>query len=319
MFNKYHRPIETPVKNLRPAQDTCEQCHWPAKFFGAQQKTFTHFLSDESNSAWQIQSLIKIGGGDVQTGLSAGIHSHMNIENQIFYKDSDGKRMIIPWVKSVNKNGKETEYMSIENTLSSDELAKLPARRMDCMDCHNRPSHIFYPPGPALDRAFASKLLDPSVPYLKREGVRVLSESYKTESEGRNKIQQSLEEFYQSSYPALWSSDREKINNAIATVQSVFSRTIFPEMKADWRAYPSHIGHWSSDGCFRCHDGLHQSADGKVITNDCLVCHTILAQGPPKEVAKARLQAQPFKHPVDVGVDVTQMKCSTCHSSSAGM
>ena len=32
----YSKPIETPVHNMRPANETCEQCHWPSKFYGAQ-------------------------------------------------------------------------------------------------------------------------------------------------------------------------------------------------------------------------------------------------------------------------------------------
>jgi hypothetical protein len=49
-FNKFPRPIKTPVHNLRPAQDTCEQCHWPEKFFGAQLKVFNRYGYDERNS-----------------------------------------------------------------------------------------------------------------------------------------------------------------------------------------------------------------------------------------------------------------------------
>ena len=30
-------------------------------------------------------------------------------------------------------------------------------------------------------------------------------------------------------------------------------------------------------GCFRCHDGDHQSADGRTIPNDCATCHDLLA------------------------------------------
>ena len=33
-FHTYSRPIPSPVQNLRPARDTCEQCHWPEKFHG---------------------------------------------------------------------------------------------------------------------------------------------------------------------------------------------------------------------------------------------------------------------------------------------
>ncbi|MBI2094536.1 MAG: NapC/NirT family cytochrome c [Candidatus Omnitrophica bacterium] len=134
--NKYPRPIPTPVKNLRPAQETCEQCHWPAKFFGAQQKTFRHYLTDETNSPWQIEMLLKIGGGDPKVGAATGIHWHMNIKNDIFYIASDEKREVIPWVRVIGPKGETSEYMSTENPLSPEQVAKAEIRRMDCVDCH---------------------------------------------------------------------------------------------------------------------------------------------------------------------------------------
>ena len=65
-FNKYPRPIPTPVHNLRPAQETCEQCHWPEKFYGAQLKVFNHYAYDETNTPRQVRMLIKTGGGSPQ-------------------------------------------------------------------------------------------------------------------------------------------------------------------------------------------------------------------------------------------------------------
>jgi len=50
VFNRFPRPIPTPVENLRPAQETCEQCHWPRKFYGAQLKVITHYGYDEKNT-----------------------------------------------------------------------------------------------------------------------------------------------------------------------------------------------------------------------------------------------------------------------------
>lgn len=319
MFEKYSRPIETPIKNLRPAQETCEQCHWPAKFFGAQKKTFTHYLSDENNTPWQIQTLLKIGGGDPDTGATSGIHWHMNIKNKIEYIDIDGEREIIPWVRSTDPEGRVTEYMSVENPLSPEELRKATIRRMDCVDCHNRPSHIFHPPSVALDDAFDSGHLDRSLPYIKREAMRLLIGEYATQAEGREAIRKGLSEFYQTDDKATSAQRQASVEQAIETVQALYSRNFFPEMKVDWRAHPNHIGHLITDGCFRCHDGLHQSSDGKVITNDCNVCHTILAQGHPDKITELNLKSQPFQHPIDLGTDVTQMKCSICHTGTTGL
>ncbi len=318
-FNKYPRPIETPVHNLRPAQETCEQCHWPAKFFGAQQKTFTHYLTDEKNSPWQIQMLLKIGGGDAKNGMASGIHWHMNIKNDIYYVATDEKREIIPYVKSVDKEGRATEYMSTENPVSKEDLAKASLRHMDCVDCHNRPSHIFRSPEQAVSLAMSRGQMDPSLPYLKREAMRLLAGTYMTQAEAQAATAAELPAFYEKSYPAVYKTKSADIGRAVQVIQKLSSENVFPHMKTDWRAHPDHIGHLISDGCFRCHDGLHKSSGGKVISNDCNTCHTILAQGPPQEVARAPLKAQPFRHPVDAGVDVTQMKCDACHTGTTGL
>ncbi|MBI2885149.1 MAG: NapC/NirT family cytochrome c [Candidatus Omnitrophica bacterium] len=316
---RYPRPIPSPVKNLRPAQETCEQCHWPAKFFGAQQKTFTHYLADEQNSPWQIQMLLKIGGGDPAVGAPTGIHWHMNIKNDIYYVASDEQRETIPWVRVADRDGHVREYMSTEQPLSPEQLAKATMRRMDCLDCHNRPSHVFRPPDRAVEEAFEAGRLDRSLPYLKREAIRLLSQEYVSDAEASAALLKGLAEFYQREYPERVREQGVAIQQATAELQRIYARNFFPEMRTDWRVHPNHVGHLNAQGCFRCHDGLHKSRDGTVLTKDCAACHTILAQGPPEEVAQARLEAQPFRHPVDVGVDVTEFKCSECHTGTSGL
>jgi nitrate/TMAO reductase-like tetraheme cytochrome c subunit len=320
MFNKYSRPIKTPIHNLRPAQETCEQCHWPSKFFGAQQKTFTHYLSNTENSLpWQIQMLIKIGGGNPELGEASGIHWHMNIKNEVEYIATDERRNEIPWVRTTDPQGHVTEYMSTGNPLGPTDIPKHPMHRMDCVDCHNRPSHIFNPPARAVDSAITSGLMDRSLPYIKRESVRLLGGTYANEKEALQSISTDLPAFYQQQYPKIYKEKAASILQATQTLQILFKRNIFPEMKTDWRANLNHLSHLTSEGCFRCHDGAHKSSEGKIISNECTTCHTILAQGPPDQVAKTPLHAQPFQHPVDMGVDVTTMKCTTCHSGAMGL
>src|SRR5207248_3067342 len=97
-FNKFPRPIPSPVANLRPAQETCEQCHWPEKFFGAQLKVFDHYMYDEQNTPREVRLLIKTGGGSPQNGVVSGIHWHMNIASEITYVTTDRQHQVIPWV-----------------------------------------------------------------------------------------------------------------------------------------------------------------------------------------------------------------------------
>jgi hypothetical protein len=313
-FNKYPRPIETPIKNLRPAQEICEQCHWPAKFFGAQQKVFTHYLSDEKNSPWQTQMLIKVGGGDPSLGSTMGIHWHMNIKNKIDYIATDKQRQSIPWVRSTDPDGKVVEYMSTEEPLTPAQVNKSEVRRMDCMDCHNRPSHVFHAPEKSVDEGFMTGHLDTSLPNLKQQAVALLVKSYKTTDEAKNSILAGLSKYYQDNYPEVFQQKSVSIRQATEELIKIYQTNFFPEMKTDWRTHPDNIGHLNSDGCFRCHDGLHKSREGKVLSNDCTICHTFLGQGPPEEINKIPAAAQPFKHPVDVGADVTEGKCTICHT-----
>jgi NapC/NirT cytochrome c family protein len=311
-LNTFPRPIPTPVHNLRPAQETCEQCHWPKKFYGAQLKVFNHYGSDEKNTPRQIRMLIKTGGGDPATGESEGIHWHMNISNEISYVASDEQHQVIPYVHVKDTQGRVTEYVAKDSTLSKDQIAKAPRHRMDCVDCHNRPTHIYVPPDISVDRSLSARRLDITLPFLKQQAVTALTGNYATTDAAMQGIAKTIFEFYKSKYPDLTRTKETEIRAAIDEAQRIYRLTMFPEMKVDWKTHPNNIGHFYFPGCFRCHDGNHVSAEGKVIPKDCDTCHTILTQQ-ENAVNIASAPGVPFKHPVDLG-DMTAVNCSDCHS-----
>jgi len=316
-FNTFPRPIPTPVHNLRPAQDTCEQCHWPKKFYGGQMKVFTHYAEDEKNTVRQIPMIIKTGGGDPATGAPEGIHWHMNIAHKIDYVAADEKHQIIPYVHVVDQQGRVTEYYAQDSTLGKDQIAKAPRHHMDCLDCHNRPTHIYVPPDQAVDQSLLARRLDRSLPFIKQQAVTVLTGSYATSDAAMLGIAKGLEDFYESKYPDLAKSKPLEIRNAVREVQQIFRRTTFPEMKVNWQTHPNNLGHFYFSGCFRCHDGQHVSSDGRVLTRDCNQCHTFMSpsQGPTDLVAAGSQQT--FQHPVDLG-DLTQVNCADCHTGGLG-
>ena len=309
-FNKYSRPIGTPVHNLRPAPETCEKCHWPEKFFGAQMKVFNRYDDDEKNTLHQRRMLINVGGGSPRTGQVMGIHWHMNIANEVTYIAADEQRQQIPWVQMRDKDGNVTEYVDRTRPLSSEQVATSHKRRMDCVDCHNRPAHVYLPPDVAVDQAFAAGTLDPGLPYLKRQAVAALSGNYETEDQAVEMIGASLREFYRANYPDLYSQKEGSINGAIEVIQGIFKTYFFPEMRTNWKTHPNNIGHLNSLGCFRCHDGNHVSKTGKVITAECNVCHTTIfdSDAPPSK----NVSTGPFVHPVDLG-SLADRKCDSCH------
>jgi len=313
----FPRPIPTPVHNLRPAPQTCEQCHWPKKFWGAQLKVFTHYGSDEQNTPRVIRLLIKTGGGDPSLGqLGEGIHWHMNIANKITYFSTDEQRQTIPWVRLEDRQGNVTEYITKDNPPTQAQIDKASKRRMDCIDCHNRPTHIYVPPDLSVDRSITGHSIDASLPFIKQQGVQVLTADYKTTDEAQQKIADGINKFYQEKYPQIASTHAGSVQGAIAELQRIYRTTIFPDMKVNWKTHPNNIGHLYSQGCFRCHDGNHVSKDGKVISKDCNSCHTVLDQQEGGSHI-AQLPVQNFKHPVDLG-DLTAVNCSDCHNGGVG-
>jgi nitrate/TMAO reductase-like tetraheme cytochrome c subunit len=316
VFNTFPRPIPTPVHNLRPAQETCEQCHWPKKFYGGQLKVFTHYASDEKNTMRQVRMIIKTGGGDPATGAPEGIHWHMNIANKIEYVAADEKRQTIPYIHVEDQQGRVTEYYAKDSTLTKDQIAKTPRHRMDCVDCHNRPTHIYVPPDLSVDQSLLARRIDASLPSVKQEAVTVLTATYNTSDAATQGIAKGMEDFYESKYPDVAKSKQLEIRNAVTEVQQIFKRTTFPEMKLNWQTHPNNLGHFYYPGCFRCHDGQHVSADGKIISRECNQCHTLMSETEgTTNVAATALPA--FQHPVDIG-DLTQVNCADCHTGGNG-
>jgi nitrate/TMAO reductase-like tetraheme cytochrome c subunit len=300
MANKYPRPIPTPVKNLRPAQETCEECHWPKKFVGNLERTYSYFLGDETNSPFTVRLLMKVGGGDPTHGPVGGIHWHMNVGNKIDYVATDDARQKIPYVRMTDAQGVVTEFRTSRFTNAVNEASM---RRMDCMDCHNRPAHRYQTPNSAVNLAMSLERIDRSLPYIKTNALYALTRTYTNDTQAL----QSIATLLADRYPA-----NPKIRPVIDVVQQIYKDNFFPEMKASWQTYPDNIGHKDWPGCFRCHDGLHKTPDGKrsIKANDCNACHTILTQGSGKELDLLTPNGQKFKHPGDE-VDGS---CNDCHT-----
>jgi hypothetical protein len=237
----------------------------------------------------------------------------------VWYGAADPQRQKIPWVRMKDRQGRVTDYYDRSLSLNPEEMKKLEIRRMDCMDCHNRPSHIFRDPDSAMDTALLTGLIDSSLPYIKREAVKVLSQSYPSTEKAREGIATSLDSFYVTKYPKLYANKREEIKKAIAEVQRIFQTNVFPEMKVDWRTHPDNIGHTLFPGCFRCHEGKHVSNEGKVIRKDCQLCHTIIAQQTKVPKPADVEVAEKFRHPWPLKEKHAQLSCNQCHLRGRGL
>ncbi len=315
LADRYPRPIPAPIENLRPAQETCERCHWPQMAFGAQQRRFSHYRYDDANTPWTIDLLIKTGGGDPALGQTSGIHWHMNVGVRVEYIARDEKRQDIPWVRVTDRHtGEVTVYQSESNPLPAEEIAAATPRVMDCVDCHNRPSHVFQSPDEAIDLALRAGTIDPGLPAIKRVAVDAMAAEYATREEAREGIAGAVASFYREQHEEVWRRRRAAVEQAVAGVQDAYARNVFPHMNARWSAYPSNAGHFDSIGCMRCHGGDHVADDGQRVTTDCTACHTILAQGSGDRIATATTEAGlEFEHPEDIADMWREVGCWECH------
>jgi Ni/Fe-hydrogenase b-type cytochrome subunit len=312
MQDRYPRPIPVPVVSLRPIRGNCEQCHWPANFFGATLVRNVHFLADEQNTRWEIDMAVLVGGGAPVGRSDLGIHWH--VASKVEYVAADPERQNITWVRAVDpKTGQANVYTSQPQSSTAAPAGEI--RTMDCVDCHNRPSHILQSPDRSVDVALADGRLDASLPFIKQQGVAALTAAYGDRHQAMQGIDSALRGYYQKTYPQVYTSKRQAITAAVVYLQGTYNRYFFPGMKVRWDTYSVNEGHLQFPGCFRCHDGQHKSLGGKAIRSDCGDCHKILQQGKAGSLQFAKgPDGLAFQHPVDIGNAWAEQPCNSCHT-----
>ncbi|MBE0566041.1 MAG: NapC/NirT family cytochrome c [Krumholzibacteria bacterium] len=313
MFDKFSRPIETPIKNLRPSRDTCEQCHWPAHFAGEKMVIHDYFASEEGNDHWRLQLLMRIGGGGAGIAPAHGSHWHMAEEVEVTYVSTDDKREDIPWVRLRLADGTEKIYRDTEADFDEATLPDHVLRTMDCIDCHNRPTHHYNPPSRLVNTALQNGVIAADLPGIKGLLVGLMEADYATEDEALAAIDAGVRGHYLDAYPELAAGRGADLDKAVAAAQHLFKTNIFPEMRVSWRHFPDHIGHLTTDGCFRCHDGNHTTDEGETIRRDCNLCHTIVSQERISGDLVESLAGVEYQHPEDIGDDWKVLNCSECH------
>jgi hypothetical protein len=272
MMNTHSRPIPSPVHDLRPARDTCEQCHWPTQFHGDKLETRYDYAADETNTESPTTLQLRIGGVDAN-GQPRGIHWHVAEQNAIEYVALDRERQQIGYVKLTGPDGQVREYFA--DGVTPEQIAAGERRQMDCVDCHNRPSHRFAStPDRAINDAIGAGAIPKDLPFIKREAVAAVTASYPTREEAATEIEKRLTAFYRDQHAAVWKSRQNDVARAVQSIQAVYARNVFPSMNVTFGSYTNNIGHTDSLGCFRCHDEAHKTKTGATIRQDCEMCHT---------------------------------------------
>jgi hypothetical protein len=271
---RFDKPIPTPVKNLRPASETCEQCHRPENFVGDLVVTHTTYLTDEKNTMQTDNRIMRVGGGALDA--PQGIHWH--VASKVWYIASDEQHLDIVWVGIEGANGQYSAQFTnptAKAALSPEEITS-QRRLMDCIDCHNRATHQFQSPETIIDSFVTQGSIDASLPFINREATRALYPENASLEEAYSKLD-SISDFYRLNYPAIYAQKKDSIDNTIAQLKKVADLTTFPGSNVSWGSYKDNATH---DGCFRCHGSLVSASGntaGTTISVSCTLCHYPIA------------------------------------------
>jgi NapC/NirT cytochrome c family, N-terminal region len=258
-LNTYSRPVEQPV-----------QCHWPQRFNPFRLRVIDKYAEDETNTHTQTVLMMKIAGRE-----GKGIHGFHLTPGVVIEYRSDRSRQNIPWVRYTAPSGESTEYAAEGWDPAKAEDYEL--RTMDCVDCHNRPTHAFFLADRAMDRAMAAGSIDPSLPSVKTKGLEIIKAEYASTEAAQEQIPKALEEFYRTEHPDTYQAEQQAVEQSARGLLAVWQRNVFPEMNITWGTYSNQVGHTDYPGCYRCHDDAHAASNGKTITQDCTACHEMLA------------------------------------------
>jgi nitrate/TMAO reductase-like tetraheme cytochrome c subunit len=345
IVGKYPTPIEPPEHaELPPAEHTCMECHSLKELTenGGPVKLVLRpkYRLDKANTKDVLAILIRPSGlagssaGDGAspdgTGGVRGVHWH--VQQKVSFTSGDHAAQKIDLVTITAEDGSKKEYVAgAEVSVSTDvkidtDRLKLSGTTspMDCISCHNRVGHAVPTPARAVDEAMAEGKISTDLPFIKRDGVAILNGDYPTQEAADEAI-----EGLRGKYPLTAPGQAEKVTKAIEELKLQYRLIATPAMKVQSETYPDNLGHQTSPGCFRCHDGAHyevvkNKVTTKVIPSTCATCHTFPQVG--ATAASIPLGAKPVDHKDKLYVfshrmavktsDPSGTTCAGCHAKS---
>lgn len=292
MFDSYERPIETPIKALRPGRATCEGCHRPEVFHGDKLYVQDGFLPDEKNSHVQTVMVMRIGSGGYSGRKAQGIHWHVSEDHIVSYVGSADHE----YISEVTLTGADNTRRVYRRGQPTSHISLVAERTMDCVDCHNRPSHVFKSAEAALDEKLVTGTIPREIPYIKRQALEAITRKYPSQDSARRGIAKELMDWYRQEYPEIVAQQEEILTKGVIGAQQAYVENVFPHMNIEWETYTSFTGHEQRGGCFRCHNDDFRTDSGETITTDCSACHILLAENEPaRDMKEILLNAAPEK------------------------
>ena len=321
MFNSFPRPIHAAEENIPAADGTCKRCHWEDKHWGTKSDGRVRYGYDMENSMRYLELQLPIGGGTSAHGVAGGIHQHM-LRHKLLFRPSSANKQEIAQFTVVNDDGSRAVYdlyAKGERKYTDRNLDAFPEQAMDCRDCHNRPAHPFLTPDETVDRALEAGSIDRSLPSIKTVAVAALTREYTRADEAAQGIADEIKTYYADHFGGKVRERQASLDRAIAAVQAIYSRNVYPEMQIAWRTYPDNSGHRTAPGCFRCHEGKHVRRDtGQPLVSKCEACHSFYEKSREPGSLLATLPDNSLLHPFTHKERFDkEISCWDCHGAAS--
>lgn len=274
----YERPMYS--SSFSGAMDSCEGCHTKTPHRHNVVHARKRFSTDRRNTEKKLTLTVRLSGRNFGSEERRGVNWHAS--GAVRFISDDPQNLQIRWVEVTLPDGSKQVYDNVTAPLNDDEVEQAEKQVMDCADCHNRAGHPFRDPEEEIDEALADGRLDPGLPYIKARALELLEQDFESEAEAQELLQQAWEK-YQDDFPDLenedpeaWAAALEFMEKRQEFVTNLMVRSRFiNEEGVSWRSFPDHNGHKLDPGCFRCHSGRLQNAEGTPIPVNCTNCHSI--------------------------------------------
>ncbi len=319
----YERPIYAP--SFGGAQDSCEGCHTRNPHRHDVVNVSKRFSTDRRNTEKKLTLTMRLNGREVDEVDHRGVNWHAS--GAVRFIADDPQNLRIRWVEATLPDGSKRTYSNVTAPITADEIKQADVQVMDCGDCHNRAGHPFRNPEEEVDMALIDGRLDPDLPFIKARMVELLEKEFDSEDEA-NEIVRDAWSNYQEEYPDLaeqepeaWQAARRFLDERQGFMVELMIRNRFVGEGVSWRSFPDHNGHKLDPGCFRCHSGRLQDAEGTPITANCTNCHSIPLITKRDRIPDYFLALLDMKKPdhhrdpafISKHMDMAGEECTTCH------
>ena len=147
----------------------------------------------------------------------------------------DRQKQEIPWIEVRNERRPARGIPQPRLRGARSSSAAIPKDEMDCMDCHNRPTHNFPAAGDRGGSRHDHRAHPQNLPWAKSWWWTHFRPRIPHAGEGPRGAQGRDRGLLPAKYPALYEARKADVEKAAKTATEIYDRSVFPAMRVNWK------------------------------------------------------------------------------------